>query len=57
MFNYLIKQQIENASADLKNKFKLLIQGEKLIEDIDEHLVFSDLDRNQGSVWSLLLLT
>lgn len=55
--NDLIKKQIENASPNLSQKIQLLMQGEVINESINEHLVFQDLDKNQDSVWSLLVLT
>ena len=55
--NLLAKQQIENGTANVKNKLRLLMQGEVIKEPITEHFVFEDLDKGQIAIWSLLVLT
>ena len=55
--NELAKKQIEQSSPDMKNKIKKILQGESIKETVNEHLIFSDLDKDQASIWSLLLLT
>ena len=55
--NLLAKQQIENSSSNVKNKLKLLMQGEVIQEPITEHFVFEDLHKGQIAIWSLLVLT
>ena len=55
--NLLAKQQIEHGTANVKNKLRLLMQGEVIKEPITEHFVFEDLDKGQIAIWSLLALT
>lgn len=55
--NELIKELVIKSDFKTQEKFARLISGIVIKEIIDEHIVFQDLEKNQGSIWSLLLMT
>lgn len=55
--NELIKELLIKSDWQTKEKISQLIKGHSIKETIDEHIVFKDLEKNQGSIWSLFLMT
>ena len=55
--NELIKELLIKSDFSTKEKISQLIKGHSIKEIIDEHIVFKDLEKNQGSIWSLFLMT
>jgi hypothetical protein len=55
--NALMKQLIAHGSADLKVDVEQLIQGRTIQKTIEEGIVFSNLEKNPDSIWSLLLFS
>jgi len=53
--NRLIARQLQQADQDVKQKFEHLLQGESLVAEIDEEIVFDQLDRKKDAIWSLML--
>lgn len=53
--NSLIALQLQQADADIKKQFEGLMQGETVVSEIDEEIVFSQLNRKPGAIWSLML--
>jgi hypothetical protein len=53
--NSLVGKLIREGSADLKQKFENLLQGGTLKSEIDEQIVYNQLDGSEEAVWSLLL--
>lgn len=53
--NSLVGKVIREGSRRIKLSFEKLLKGEHLECRIDEQIVFSQLDNNETSVWSLLL--
>ena len=53
--NALINKLIQQASGDLKAKMELLMQGQSIVVNFDEQVVFSQLDYDENAVWSLLV--
>lgn len=53
--NGLVSLLLQRADANTKKQFERLMQGETLEVEIDEDIVFSQLEREPGAVWSLLL--
>lgn len=53
--NGLVSLLLQRADANTKKQFEHLLQGGTLEMDIDEDIVFSQLEREPGAVWSLLL--
>lgn len=53
--NSLIGKLIRNGSSDMKMTMEDLLKGGHLCTEIDEQIVFGDLDRSESAVWSLLL--
>ncbi len=53
--NSLVGKLIQEASRDLKTIFERLLQGETVIEEIDEQIAYNQLDDNEQAIWSLLL--
>ncbi len=55
--NELIKELVIKSDFSTKEKISQLIKGHSIKEIIDEHIVFKDLEKNQGSIWSLFIMT
>ena len=53
--NSLVGKLIREGSADVKIKMEDLLAGKVLHTQIDEQIVFSQLDESQSAIWSLLL--
>lgn len=55
--NGLINSLIRRGSADIKKKTELLMQGGSFEVELDEQIVFDQLDHDENAIWSLLLAT
>ncbi|MEI8295873.1 MAG: PD-(D/E)XK nuclease domain-containing protein, partial [Alphaproteobacteria bacterium] len=54
----LIKDLLLKSSNDFKSKFETLLEGTPVELVVDEHFVFSDLEKNrEAAIWSLMLMT
>lgn len=53
--NSLVGKLIQEGSRELKTIFERLLQGETVIEEIDEQIAYNQLDDNEQAIWSLLL--
>ncbi len=53
--NSLIILQLQQADSDIKKQFERLMQGESIAAEIDEEIVFSQLNKKPGAIWSLML--
>ena len=53
--NSLVALQLQRADAEIKKQFEDLLRGEYLEAEIDEEIVFSQLDRKPRAIWSLML--
>ncbi len=53
--NSLVGKLIREGSPDVKMTMELLLEGRTFHTEIDEQIVFSQLDYSQSAVWSLLL--
>lgn len=53
--NSLVGKLIREGSPDIKMTMELLLAGETFHTEIDEQIVFSQLDLSQSAVWSLLV--
>lgn len=53
--NALINKLIQQASGDVKAKMELLMQGQTIIVNFDEQIVFDQLDYDENAIWSLLV--
>lgn len=53
--NGLISRLIQEGSRDIKMQFESLLQGNSIKSEIDEEIIFSQLDLDENSIWSLLL--
>lgn len=55
--NGLVNALLKTGSADIKQTFEKLLSGGSFAVEIDEQIVFNQLDENENAVWSLLLAT
>ena len=46
---------IQQGSKDIKLKMEQLINGETIEVELDEEIIFTQLDENEDAIWSLLL--
>ena len=53
--NSLINKLLQSASAEIKEKMEQLLQGEEILVNFDEQIVFEQLDQDENAIWSLLL--
>ena len=53
--NSLVGKLIREGSPDVKKTMEDLLVGRSTISEIDEQIVFNQLDRSQSAIWSLLL--
>lgn len=53
--NSLISKLIREGGRDIKQGFELLMDGKMLETQIDEQIVFAQLDDDESAIWSLLL--
>ena len=53
--NSLVSKLIREGSPEIKTAMEDLLAGKYLVSTIDEQIVFSQLNKTKGSIWSLLL--
>ena len=53
--NSLIGKLVREADADIKSDFEDLLQGYTIKKEIDEQVVYNQLDTDSDAIWSLLL--
>ena len=53
--NSLAGKLIREGSRNLKENFEYLLQGKPIIVEIDEQIVYDQLDEDESTIWSLLL--
>ncbi len=53
--NSLINKLVREANADIKKHFETLLDGGVIKTDIDEQLVYNQLDGSAETLWSLML--
>ncbi len=53
--NSLVGKLLMEGNRDIKEKFEALLKGESIEAEIDEQIVYNQLDNNESAVWSLLL--
>lgn len=53
--NNLVGKVIREGNSKIKMTLEELIQGKTMITNLDEQIVFNQLDTNQDAIWSLLL--
>lgn len=54
--NTLIKKILIQSSESFKAQFEKLLLGQPVEKMVDENFVFADLQKNENSAWSLLLM-
>lgn len=53
--NGLINKLIRTGTPEIKEMMERLMNGENIVVNFDEQIVFDQLDQNEASIWSLLL--
>lgn len=53
--NGLVSTLVREGSPDLKQQMEQLLKGETLEVELDEQIVFSQLTKKKGAIWSLLV--
>lgn len=53
--NSLVSKLLQKGNKRIKLQFETLLQGESITCPIDEQIVYNQLDKNEGAIWSLLL--
>lgn len=55
--NGLVNSLIQKGSANIKKNMELLMQGRTFKTELDEQIIFNQLDGDETAIWSLLLAT
>ena len=53
--NSLVSKLLRQGSAQIKTKFEDILEGKELVAQMDEQIVFEQLQKKRGAIWSLLL--
>lgn len=53
--NQLIAKLLQQSDSDIKVVMEDLLHGKRIEEELDEEIVFEQLDENENVIWSLLL--
>lgn len=53
--NNLVGKLIRQGSNDIKESFKGLLEGRTVVTEIEEQIVYNQLDLDEGAIWSFLL--
>ncbi len=53
--NSLVGKLLREGNVDLKQNFEQLLSGQHLSVELDEQVVYAQLDENEAAIWSLLL--
>ena len=53
--NSLIGELLRESNSDIKQTFERLLDGESLVVEIDEQIVYEQLGQDEQAIWSLLL--
>lgn len=53
--NGLVNKLLQTGSAEMKTRMETLLDGGNITVNIDEQIVFNQLEENEDAVWSLLL--
>lgn len=53
--NGLVNKLLQTGSAEMKTRMETLLDGGTITVNIDEQIVFDQLEQNEDAVWSLLL--
>ena len=53
--NSLVSKLIQSADTEIKEEFKGLLLGQSVVSEIDEQIVYNQLDSTRDSIWSFLL--
>lgn len=53
--NQLISSQLQKGTVQIKESFEQLLAGEAITTEIDEQIVYNQLDYKGNAIWSLLL--
>lgn len=53
--NGLIEKLLRVSRPDIKQEFEALMRGEDLVAEIDEQIIYDQLDQDEQAIWALLL--
>ena len=53
--NGLVSRLVQKGNAELKVQFERLLQRQSIITELDEEIVFNQLEQDPDAIWSLLL--
>lgn len=53
--NSLVEKLLRESNSDIKQIFEGLLEGEKLVTEIEEQIIYDQLGRDEQAIWSLLL--
>lgn len=53
--NSLIEKLLRESDSDIKQTFECLLEGGNLVTEIDEQIVYNQLNQDERAIWALLL--
>lgn len=51
----MIGKLIREGNTQVKESFELLLNGKEIVTELDEQIVYDQLDLEETAIWSLLL--
>jgi hypothetical protein len=55
--NDLAIELIIKGGVEIYEKLEVLLQNETILENLDEHIVYKNINKNRAAIWTLLLMT
>lgn len=53
--NHLVGKLLREGNKNIKQEFEMLLQGKSIEAEIDEQIIYEQLDYDEHAIWSLLL--
>ncbi len=53
--NGLVSKLLRTASTQVKKQMETLLQGQEIVVNFDEQIVFNQLEQDESAIWSLLM--
>ncbi|HVW99828.1 MAG TPA: AAA family ATPase, partial [Candidatus Babeliaceae bacterium] len=54
--NALVADLITNGGDKVYAQLEVLLQGKTIVENLDEHIVYQNIEKNRAAIWTLLVM-
>jgi hypothetical protein len=55
--NDLVTNLMIRGGVEIYEKLEILLQGQTVLENLDDHVVYQNINENRASIWTLLVMT